>query len=186
MSAREYLLTLGLPAEFADAMVAAADVAADEEVGTAEIANLAVTTGKLAAEAVTTAKIADLNVTTGKIALLAVDTGQLAAGAVETAKIEDLNVTTGKLALLAVGSAQLAASAVTAAKAKASVSAETTGTGSSQNVAHGLATTPSLVLIAVTEDPAGAGFDVAEGGHGSTNVVVTVTNGVKFKVFAWA
>lgn len=69
------------------------------------------------------------------------------------------------------------------------VSSEQTGTGSSQNVAHGLGVTPSKVLIAVTELPDAAaetGFDVAEGTHDATNVVVTVTNTVKFKVLAFA
>jgi hypothetical protein len=68
------------------------------------------------------------------------------------------------------------------------VSTEQTGTGSSQNVAHGLGVAPTKVIIAVTELPDAAaetGFDVAEGTHTATNVVCTVTNTVKFKVFAW-
>lgn len=79
--------------------------------------------------------------------------------------------------------------AVTFPKAAVFVSSEQTGTGSSQNVAHGLGVTPSAVLVAVTEHPGtpdtGA-FDVAEGTHDETNVVVTVTTDVKFKVLAWA
>jgi hypothetical protein len=75
-------------------------------VATADIEDLAVTTGKLAALAVTTAKLA----------LLSVTDAQLAANAVITAKILDLNVTTGKLAALAVTDAKLAADAVTTAK----------------------------------------------------------------------
>lgn len=63
-------------------------------------------------------------------------------------------------------------------------STEQTGTGSSQNVAHGLGATPTAVLISVSEDPAGTGFDVAYGTHDSTNVVCTVTSGVKFHVLA--
>lgn len=66
-------------------------------------------------------------------------------------------------------------------------STEQTGTGSSQNVAHGLAAAPTHVLVSVTELPDAAaetGFDVAEGSHDATNVVVTVTNTVKFKVLA--
>lgn len=63
-------------------------------------------------------------------------------------------------------------------------STEQTGTGGAQNIAHGLSATPTRVLIGVTEDPAGTGFDVAEGAHDATNVVVTVTTGVKFKVLA--
>jgi len=68
-------------------------------------------------------------------------------------------------------------------------STEQTGTGSSQNVAHGLGVAPTLVIVTVTEHPGtpdtGA-FDIAEGTHTTTNVVVTVTTGVKFKVYAWA
>lgn len=65
------------------------------------------------------------------------------------------------------------------------VSSETTGTGSSQNVAHGLGRTPTKVLISLTEFSSGTNVDVAEGSHTSTNVVVTVTSGVKFKVLAF-
>ena len=92
----------------------------------------------------------------------------------------------GDVTMNASGVFTIADDAVTAAKSKTFASTEQTGTGSPQNVAHGLGATPSIVMIAVTEDPAGSGFDVAEGTHTSTNVVVTVTSGVKFKVFAWA
>jgi hypothetical protein len=63
-------------------------------------------------------------------------------------------------------------------------SSEQTGTGASQTVAHGLGSTPTLIWITVTEDPAGTGFDVAEGAHDVTNIVVTVTTGVKFRAYA--
>jgi hypothetical protein len=71
---------------------------------TAGIDDLAITTGKLAANAVTTAKV---------------DASGLAAAAlatdsVITAKIQDLAVTTGKLAALSVTTAKIAADAVTA------------------------------------------------------------------------
>lgn len=69
------------------------------------------------------------------------------------------------------------------------VSAETTATGSAQNVAHGLGVVPRYILVTPTEHPGtpdtGA-FDVAEGTHTSTNVVLTVTINVKFKVLAIA
>ncbi len=68
-------------------------------------------------------------------------------------------------------------------------SSEQTGSGSSQNVAHGLGVVPRYIIISVTELPDAAaetGFDVAEGTHTSTNVVVTVTNTVKYKVLAIA
>lgn len=63
-------------------------------------------------------------------------------------------------------------------------STEQTGTGGSQTVAHGLGSTPTLVWVCVTEDPAGTGFDVAMGAHDVTNIVVTVTTGVKFIAYA--
>lgn len=68
------------------------------------------------------------------------------------------------------------------------VSTETTSTGSAQNIAHGLGVIPSGILIVPTEHSTGlaGGYDVAEGTHTTTNVVVTVTTGQKFKVFAWA
>lgn len=68
------------------------------------------------------------------------------------------------------------------------LSAEVTGTGSAQNVAHGLGVVPSKVLVSFTELAAGlaAGADVAEGTHTTTNVVLTVTSGLKFKVLAIA
>ena len=66
------------------------------------------------------------------------------------------------------------------------VSGELTGTGSAQNVAHGGARAPSIVLIVPTDtSPATVGvFTVTEGAHDATNVVVTVTSGKKFKVLA--
>ena len=67
------------------------------------------------------------------------------------------------------------------------VSTEQTGTGSAQNIAHGLARAPSVVFIAPTDtSPATVGqYTVTEGTHDATNVVVTVTSGKKFKVLAW-
>ena len=63
-------------------------------------------------------------------------------------------------------------------------STEQTGTAAPQNVPHGLGSTPSMVWFSVSEDPAGTGFDVAPGAHDATNCVFTVTNGVKFYVYA--
>ena len=60
-------------------------------------------------------------------------------------------------------------------------------TGSAQNIAHGLQRAPSIVFIIPTDtSPATVGqYTVIEGTHDSTNVVVTVTSGKKFKVLAW-
>ena len=64
-------------------------------------------------------------------------------------------------------------------------STEQTGNGSPQNVAHGLGVTPSLVLI-LPSNLTGGAYVVVEGTHTSTNVVVTVTNGEKYIVVAYA
>lgn len=88
-----------------------------------------------------------------------------------------------------VTTADLADDAVTFAKAAVFISSEQTGNGGAQSVAHGLGAVPAGVLVVPTEHPGtpdtGA-FDIAEGVHTSTNVVVTVTTNVKYKVFAWA
>jgi hypothetical protein len=88
-----------------------------------------------------------------------------------------------------VATADIADAGVTKAKAAVFFSSEQTATGSAQNVAHGLGAVPAGVLVVPTEHPGtpdtGA-FDIAEGTHTTTNVVVTVTANVKFKVFAWA
>ncbi|WP_127580176.1 hypothetical protein [Paenibacillus koleovorans] len=86
-----------------------------------------------------------------------------------------------------VSTSQLAAKAVTLAKALVFVSAEQTGTGSAQNVAHGLAVVPAAVLVVPTDlTPSTVGqYSVVEGTHTNTNVVLTVTTGKKFKVLAW-
>lgn len=69
-------------------------------------------------------------------------------------------------------------------------SAVTVATGSSQNVAHGLGVTPSLVLISVYDDTnvgvLATGFVITEGTHTSTNIVVTCTANTKFKAIAFA
>ena len=67
------------------------------------------------------------------------------------------------------------------------VSAEQTGNGSAQNIPHGLARVPSLVLVVPTDTaPATAGvYTVTEGSHDAVNCVVTVTSGKKYKVLAW-
>jgi len=70
---------------------------------------------------------------------------------------------------------------------KASLSAEQTGTGAEQSIAHGLGVTPSLVMIIITGSPATyAALTVTEGTHDATNVKVTVTSGWKYKVYAEA
>ena len=107
---------------------------------TAGIEDLAVTTGKLAANAVTTAKVdasglaaaalATDSVVTAKIQALAVTEAKIAAGAVTVAKLGDDAVTAAKLADDAVATASIVALAVTEAKiAAGAVTEAKIGTG---------------------------------------------------------
>jgi len=64
------------------------------------------------------------------------------------------------------------------------VSAEQVGTGSAQNIAHGLGATPSKSFLSVYNFGANVAVDVVEGTHTSTNCVVTATSGVKYKILA--
>ena len=61
-------------------------------------------------------------------------------------------------------------------------STEQTGTSSEQNIAHGLASTPSLVIVIPTNCIAAAVF--TEGEHDATNCKVTATIMAKYKVVA--
>jgi len=63
------------------------------------------------------------------------------------------------------------------------ISTEQTGTGASQNVAHGLGATPTRWLIVPSD--AAAGFTLTKVSEDGTNCVVNVTAGVKFYVVAF-
>lgn len=93
-----------------------ADIAGLGFVGTAALADDAVTTAKILDANVTTAKILDANVTTTKIADANVTTVKIADSSVTTAKILDANVTTAKILDANVTDVKLAANAVTTAK----------------------------------------------------------------------
>ena len=76
----------------------------------------------------------------------------------------------------------------TAASLQPFISTIQTVTGSLQNIAHGLGSTPSNVVISMTDTNVGTGkFTIVEGTHDATNVKVTIANGtgMKFKVIAW-
>ena len=94
----------------------------------------------------------------------------------------------GALGAGSVATANLAAGAVTFAKLAMFVSAEQTGTGGAQNIAHGLGATPAKVVVVPTDlTPATVGqYAATQGAHDGTNVVVTVTTGKKYVVMAWA
>ncbi len=92
---------------------------------------------------------------------------------------------------LSAGAADTAAVAALATKVTGKFqSAPVTATGSSQNVAHGLGVVPTLVLIAAYDNTAAGStpfaFSIEEGAHDSTNVKVTATVGLVFKVIAFA
>lgn len=65
------------------------------------------------------------------------------------------------------------------------LSAEVTGTGSTQNTAHTLGRTPVKAVAILTEFLSNQSVDITEGTHTSTNAVFTVTSGVKYRVMAW-
>lgn len=120
-----------------------------------------------------------------KNAVLNVDVSD---NAVNTAEIANSAVTTVKLANSSVTTAKLVNGSVTVAKMSIFKSTEQTGTGSAQNIAHGLGVAPGLVIVYPTDTSVATAGDyvVTEGSHTSTNVVVTVTNGKKYKVVAFA
>lgn len=73
---------------------------------------------------------------------------------------------------------------ITVTKMKVFKSSDLTGTGAAQNVAHGLGVVPGLVMVYPADS--GDNYVATEGTHTSTNVVVTVTTGKKFRVVAFA
>lgn len=100
--------------------------------------------------------------------------GGLNDGIITSAEIKDSTIAT----------ADIANAAITAVKSKIFTSTEQTGNGSAQNVAHGLGAIPTKVIISATEFGASTAVDIAEGTHTTTNCVVTVSSGVKYKVWA--
>jgi len=91
------------------------------------------------------------------------------------------------LAKAAVDSEKIVDASIKKADRLCSLSAEQTGTGSEQSIAHGLGVTPSLVIINITGSPATyAALTESLGTHDATNVKVTVTSGWKYKVYAEA
>lgn len=112
----------------------------------------------------------------------------VADGAVTNSKLADSSVTTGKLANESVTTGKLANESVTVSKMKVFKSSELTGTGVAQNTAHGLGSVPALVIVYPTDTSAATEgvYVSSEGTHTSTEVVVTVTNGKKYRVVAFA
>lgn len=95
-----------------------------------------------------------------------------------------LGLSSGDLAAASVGTSQLAANAVTKAKMALFVGNGKIGTGSSQNIAHGLGVAPTAVIVSFEGSTTSQA--VTYGSHTSTNVVVTVTTAAVFTVIAFA
>jgi hypothetical protein len=112
---------------------------------TAGIEDLAVTTGKLAANAVTTAKIDAAGLAAAA----------LATDSVITAKIQDLAVTTGKLAALSVTTAKIAAGGL----AEAAIATDAISTG---KILNGAVTGVKLADDSTTIVNAGTPFGTGE------------------------
>lgn len=147
---------------------------ADNSVVTAKIAAGAVTGPKLGALSVAGAQLAAGAVTAGKVAVGGVSAAdQFAAGVVDAAALGTGAVTTAKLG----------AASVEASKLAVFKSTEQTGTGASQDIAHGLVTVPGLVMI-LPSGIASATDTFVEGATDATNVKVTASTGAKYFVVA--
>ncbi|EPD25912.1 beta strand repeat-containing protein [Lactiplantibacillus plantarum] len=88
----------------------------DAAISSAKIANLAVGTAQIGDGAITNAKIGKLAVGTAQIANGAITNAQIGSLAVDTANIKDAAISSAKIANLAVGTAQIGDGAITNAK----------------------------------------------------------------------
>ena len=159
-------------AQIADAAITNAKIA-NLAVGTAQIANGAITTAQIGSLAVDTANIKDAAISSAKIANLAVGTAQIGDGAITNAKIGKLAVGTAQIANGAITNAQIGSAAVgTAQIANAAV-----GTAQIANLAVGTAqignaaiTSAKIANLAVgTAQIANAAITDAQVGNISAN-----------------
>jgi hypothetical protein len=65
------------------------------------------------------------------------------------------------------------------------ISAEQVGTGAEASFAHGLGYIPTQVFISVTKTNGVSDWSLVEGVHTSTNILITATSGVNFKIMAY-
>jgi hypothetical protein len=105
--------------------------------------------------------------------------GQLLVG--QTGAATAYKSVTGDVTISAAGFVALGAAKVAAANAKVFTAAQRTGTGAAESIAHGLGAVPAVVMAVPTD-----GGTVTYGTHTTTNVLVTVTTGKKYDIFAWA
>jgi hypothetical protein len=79
--------------------------------------------------------------------------------------------------------ADIKASSIQGSKLDFFLSAEQTGNGAPQPIAHGLGRTPSIVLV-IPSDITGNPATITEGIHDATSCIVTATATLRYKVFA--
>ena len=90
----------------------------------------------------------------------------------------------GSLPDSVVVNADIATGSIQANKLDYFLSAETAGTGSEANIAHGLGRTPTLVLVILTQKDTTTAVQITEGTHDGTNCKVNCESTASFKVFA--
>lgn len=59
-----------------------------------------------------------------------------------------------------------------------------TGIGTSQSIPHSLGVVPAITLASVYSSP--SNYSISEGSHTSSDLIVTATSGIKFKIVAFA
>lgn len=64
-------------------------------------------------------------------------------------------------------------------------SAKTVGTGANQNIAHGLGRVPVVVLVFPMRNTDGLLYDIIEGAHTATNLIVNAPANTEFVAVAW-
>jgi len=180
----------------APSIVTAALDAGTGTISTTEIADSAITAGKLASDSVETAKIKDSNVTAGKLATDSVETlkikdsnvtaAKLATDSVETLKIKDSNVTSDKIATGAVTVTKLGDSAVETAKIKdANVTlAKLAAAGAEADIIVAAATTKTPAYVAMSGDAtiaATGAVTIANGAVGASKLASDAVETLKIK-----
>lgn len=64
-------------------------------------------------------------------------------------------------------------------------SAQITGDGSAQSTAHGLGRVPDTVFVYLAQKDTTTAFDLVEGAHDATNIIVTVAATAKYRIIAY-
>lgn len=130
--------------------------------------------------------VAVKNAITGDITLSNAGVVAIATGVIVDADVNaSAAIAYSKLALTtSIVNGDLVNSTIQSGKISYFKSTEQTGSGSEQDVAHGLGRTPALVLVIPTSSSEATAYAFAEGTHDGTNAKVTATNGAKYIVLA--